>query len=330
MNNDNDVQKIIDKIDLSEFSGEGSKLSLQEVFKLASKLAIEKLVNFKDKLVTGDFSGMFTLLKKGDPVAISILISSLISGGIVFYMLWSFKSPDDNQNDVKSKESIEQIALRDFTTDQLREYDGINRKEIYIAIKGDVYDVSKSSDLYGENGAYHCFSGRDSTRALAKLSFEEDDLSNPRYDDLGPFERDSLENWVQKFKYYRCYPVVGRVSNPPVEYAGRKFKREDLAVYNGTQAVPDGRIDAPIYIGLNGKVLDVSYGGKEHYGSEGGYQLFAGKDVSRALAKMSFKDEDVNGFDLSDLNEAETRTLMDWEKKFIEVKKYPVVGRIES
>ncbi len=64
------------------------------------------------------------------------------------------------------------------------------------------------------------------------------------------------------------------------------------------------------------------------YTTGGGYQLFAGKDVSRALAKMSFKDEDVNSADISDLNEAQMKTLMDWEKKFIEVRKYPIVGSI--
>ena len=124
--------------------------------------------------------------------------------------------------------------------------------------------------MYGPDGAYRCFAGREATRALAKLSFEESDLSNPKYDDLGPFERDTLQEWIDKFKYYRCYPIIGKVSVPPHDL---EFKRADLTQYKGKQDIPIGRIDAPIYLGINRKVLDVSYGGKDHYG-EGDYYYY--------------------------------------------------------
>jgi hypothetical protein len=61
---------------------------------------------------------------------------------------------------------------------------------------------------------YNCFAGRDATRAMAKLSFEEIDLSNSNIDDLGPFELSTLEDWFSKFKDYKCYPIIGRVSKP--------------------------------------------------------------------------------------------------------------------
>ena len=64
------------------------------------------------------------------------------------------------------------------------------------------------------------------------------------------------------------------------------------------------------------------------YSLGGPYSLFAGKDVSRALAKMSFKDEDVNNSDISDLTAEEKKTLEEWEVKFTNVKKYPVVGKL--
>lgn len=81
-------------------------------------------------------------------------------------------------------------------------------------------------------------------------------------------------------------------------------------------------------LGINGKVLDVSYGGVEMYGVDGPYAIFAGIDASRALAKMSFKPEDVNSRNIEDLSEAERKVLQDWEKKYIEVKKYPIIGEI--
>jgi len=134
-----------------------------------------------------------------------------------------------------------------------------------------------------------------------------------------------LESWVQKFKYYKCYPVVGKMSEPPVSHV---FTREELKAFNGTQEVPKDRVDAPIYVALGGKVFDVSYGGKEMYEPEGPYAMFAGLDASRALAKMSFDDADINSYDLSDLEEKQKQTLADWLQKFEHVKKYPVVGTI--
>ena len=46
---------------------------------------------------------------------------------------------------------------------------------------------------------------------MAKLVFDESELCNPDVSDLGPVDRDNLEDWVQKFKYSKCYPVVGRL-----------------------------------------------------------------------------------------------------------------------
>jgi len=60
----------------------------------------------------------------------------------------------------------------------------------------------------------------------------------------------------------------------------------------------------------------------------GPYHLFAGRDASRALAKMSFNPECLNNSDVSDLTEQEKKTLSDWEKKFVETRKYPIVGTL--
>lgn len=55
--------------------------------------------------------------------------------------------------------------------------------------------------------------------------------------------------------------------------------------------------------------------------------MFAGKDASRALAKMSKNDEDVIG-SLDGLSEKEMGVLDDWEKKF--EAKYPIVGSLAA
>lgn len=63
------------------------------------------------------------------------------------------------------------------------------------------------------------------------------------------------------------------------------------------------------------------------YGPGGPYALFAGKDASRALAKMSFDEKDLTG-DISGLGMFEMDALRDWEYKFMS--KYAKVGTIKT
>ncbi|KAJ6851654.1 membrane steroid-binding protein 1-like [Iris pallida] len=63
------------------------------------------------------------------------------------------------------------------------------------------------------------------------------------------------------------------------------------------------------------------------YGPGGQYALFAGKDASRALAKMSFEERDLTG-DISGLGPSELDALNDWEYNFMS--KYTKVGTVKK
>ncbi|KVH91676.1 probable steroid-binding protein 3 [Cynara cardunculus var. scolymus] len=95
---------------------------------------------------------------------------------------------------------------------------------------------------------------------------------------------------------------------------------DQLKQYDGTNP------SNPIYIGVKGRIFDVTTA-KSFYGPGGSYAMFAGKDASRALAKMSKNDEDVIG-SLDGLTEKEIGILNDWEKKF--EAKYPIVGSLAA
>lgn len=95
---------------------------------------------------------------------------------------------------------------------------------------------------------------------------------------------------------------------------------QELSQYNGTDP------SKPIYVAVKGRIFDVTTG-KSFYGSGGPYTMFAGKDASRALAKMSKNEEDVSP-SLDGLSDKEIGVLNDWEKKF--EAKYPVIGRVAS
>lgn len=297
-----------------------------ELYKRAVKLTKQfDLSLYLDKLVSGD------------PVTVYVAGASVVFGLLVLYHFMNFIGGAAGHDDSntggagrhgkgKREEEAEKEPPRDFTVEQLREFDGGNGKPIYIGLCGEVFDVSKAVDFYGLGSSYHCFAGRNATRAMAKLSFEEEDLCNNSVDDLGPFERSTLEDWYDKFRYYKNYPIVGRYSYPPT---GKEFTTEELlALKTQTASSDPSRVDPPIYMAIKGQVLDVSYGGMEMYGPDGPYYLFAGRDASRALAKMSFSPSDVESSDLSDLSPDQLKVLDDWEKKFIQAKKYPVVGKL--
>jgi membrane-associated progesterone receptor component len=93
---------------------------------------------------------------------------------------------------------------------------------------------------------------------------------------------------------------------------------DELLKYDGSDS------SRPIYVAIRKRIFDVS-SAKVFYGPGGSYAVFAGKDASRALAKMSTKAEDAIG-SLEGLTEKELKVLDDWEKKF--ENKYPVVGSL--
>jgi len=229
---------------------------------------------------------------------------------------------------------------RNFTITQLRHFDGTvdqrtdEKKPVYLSVNGTVFDVSNGRDFYGPGGPYEVFAGRECGAALATMSFDEkllDDVS--ACENLGVGDRNELQNWMEKFEHYRCYPIKGKlVPDDKLPSPDRIITMEELGKYDGNvQEVPEefvGYGAAPIYVGAGDKVFDVSFGGVPMYGKDGPYQKFAGKDVSRALALMSFDPADLENTDVSDLEETKIKVLNDWINTFETKKGYPVVGKL--
>ncbi|XP_071737608.1 membrane steroid-binding protein 2-like [Rutidosis leptorrhynchoides] len=124
--------------------------------------------------------------------------------------------------EVKREQQVmmrEPVQIGDITEDELRPYDGSDpNKPLLMAIKGKIYDVSRSRMFYGPGGPYALFAGRDASRALALMSFEPSDLTG-NIDGLEPSELEVLEDWEAKFeeKYVKVGQLVSEKTSTLVD-----------------------------------------------------------------------------------------------------------------
>ncbi|CAO3573808.1 unnamed protein product [Mortierella alpina] len=97
-----------------------------------------------------------------------------------------------------------------FTPEELAKHDGTNDSvPIYVAIKGKVFDVSTKKEMYGPGAGYHCFAGKDASKALGKSSLKPEDCIAD-YSGLDEKEMKTLDDWVVFFE--KRYPVVGKTA----------------------------------------------------------------------------------------------------------------------
>ncbi|XP_010444615.1 PREDICTED: membrane steroid-binding protein 1 [Camelina sativa] len=144
-------------------------------------------------------------------LALAFAIYQVVSG-------W-FASPFDDVRRHQRARSLAQeeeeppipppVQVGEITEDELKQYDGSDpQKPLLMAIKHQIYDVTQSRMFYGPGGPYALFAGRDASRALAKMSFEEKDLTWD-ISGLGPFELEALQDW--EYKFMSKYAKVGTV-----------------------------------------------------------------------------------------------------------------------
>ena len=246
-------------------------------------------------------------------------------------------SSQQQQPHKEEEEEDEPEPPRNFTFEQLHYYDGTkdergHDKEVYLSVNGIVFDVSNGRNFYGPpDGPYAKFAGHECGAALAKMSFDDQYIDNlTACSELKHGEKVELDNWVSKFRDYRCYPIKGRlVTNIPNNPDERIITLDELKINDGTGPIPEGYAAAPIYVAANSLVFDMSFGGILFYGPGGPYNKFAGKNVTRALGKMSLDITDIDNNNIDDLTEKELKIMNDWVNTFKDRKKYPIVGKLQ-
>ncbi|ESO90079.1 hypothetical protein LOTGIDRAFT_77624, partial [Lottia gigantea] len=97
---------------------------------------------------------------------------------------------------------------RIFTSEEIAKFDGSDPSQpIYMGIKGVVFDVSSGKNFYGKGSSYNALVGKDSTRGVAKMSLEPEDLTH----DITGLSSEELKSLDSVFEgtYKAKYPVVG-------------------------------------------------------------------------------------------------------------------------
>lgn len=99
---------------------------------------------------------------------------------------------------------------------------------------------------------------------------------------------------------------------------GRLLDRQELSQYS------EGETGEGLYLALLGQVFDVEKG-RKHYGPQGGYRFFTGRDASKAFVTGDFTEDGLTD-DVSDLSPSQIVALYDWLTFY--QKEYTPVGRL--
>lgn len=152
----------------------------------------------------------------------------------VYYLVSGFFAPQQRAPVVPREPPPPPVQLGTISEEELAAFDGVDEKKpLLMAIRGNIYDVSQSRGFYGPGGAYSLFAGKDASRALAKMSFEKEDLTGDT-SGLGAYELSALDDWEHKFqsKYHKVGELPKReVSSPedevPKESSAAETKDEE-------------------------------------------------------------------------------------------------------
>ncbi|KAG2221093.1 hypothetical protein INT45_008614 [Circinella minor] len=123
---------------------------------------------------------------------------------------WGYRGKWTNINNYLPKKQLV------FSEEQLIRYDGSNPNlPIYLAVDGDVFDVTQGRGWYGQGGSYNHFAGKDAARAYVTGCFEDHLTHDLR--GLSDAQVKGIETWKQFYKNHHTYYKIGTVLHAPID-----------------------------------------------------------------------------------------------------------------
>ncbi|XP_062570541.1 LOW QUALITY PROTEIN: neuferricin-like [Saccostrea cucullata] len=95
-----------------------------------------------------------------------------------------------------------------FTVVELEKYRGVDGSDIYLAVLGQVFDVTKGRKHYGPGGTYHFFTGNAGTRAFVSGDFTKEGLKED-LTGLSLQDIQGIAGWVDFYK--QQYTYIGKL-----------------------------------------------------------------------------------------------------------------------
>ncbi|MBT6492560.1 MAG: cytochrome P450, partial [Deltaproteobacteria bacterium] len=172
----------------------------------------------------------------------------------------------------------------------------------------------------------HACPGKDLATLLVKTTIAQSlleydwELSKPAWDDTQYRERYGVPNYEDGMQ---VNDFRKRDSNDWNDFFNADSTEESMTLDELRSF--NGEDDKPIYIAILGKVYDVS-SSADFYGEGGPYEVFAGRDASRALATMSLEEEDLDNPDITSLTPSQMDMLKQWHDRL--ASKYPLIGNL--
>ncbi|XP_033918690.1 membrane-associated progesterone receptor component 2 [Melopsittacus undulatus] len=158
-----------------------------------------------------------------------VLLALVLLAAYRLYLRWGTRSGLGGAAREGQAAALPRMKRRDFSLEQLREFNGADNPRILLAVNGKVFDVTKGSKFYGPDGPYGIFAGRDASRGLATFRLDKDALRD-EYDDLSDLnavQMESVREWEMQFK--EKYDYVGRLLKPgeePSEYTDEEDTKD--------------------------------------------------------------------------------------------------------
>ena len=220
------------------------------------------------------------------------LVGALLGVGALYYLYSQFVSEKIPVSKVNRN-----IPKRKYSPEDLVNYNGEGFKVCFVSLNEKIYDVTPEKHRFMEAG----LAGKSLSQGKVTAEGEVPNLV-----------KDFLKIGLSVKEITEKFPVVGEL------LVEKEFTLEELKKF-------DGKNGSPVYIGAKGMVFEVDPG---FYGPGGPYGLFAGRDASRALAKVSLDPIYLESRELGDLSALERQSLDEWVAKF--EMKYTKVGYIKE